>query len=183
MDGQGRVLAGAVCGSADFITTKLLPYQRNTGATLSPFNAWLVLKGLETLELRAVRQAENALEIARYLESRVPVLNHPGLPSHPQFELVQRQMRLAGSVFSFELDGGRAAAHAFLDALEMVDISNNIGDTKSLMTHPASTTHSSLTPEVRAEMGVTEGMLRISVGLEDPQDVIEDLERGLRAIS
>jgi cystathionine gamma-synthase/O-succinylhomoserine sulfhydrylase len=181
MDGQGRVLAGAVCGSADFITNKLLPYQRNTGATLSPFNAWLVLKGLETLELRAVRQAENALEIARYLESRVQVLNHPGLPSHPQFEIVQRQMRLAGSVFSFELDGGRKAAHAFLDALEMVDISNNIGDTKSLMTHPASTTHSSLTPEVRAEMGVTENMLRISVGLEDPEDVIEDLERGLKA--
>ena len=183
MDGQGRVLAGAVCGTADFINTKLLPYQRNTGATLSPFNAWLVLKGLETLELRAVKQAENALEIARYLENRVPVLNHPGLPSHPQFALVQRQMRLAGSVFSFELDGGRAAAHAFLNALEMIDISNNIGDTKSLMTHPASTTHSSLTPEVRAEMGVTEGMLRISVGLEDPRDVIEDLERGLRALS
>lgn len=181
MDGQGRVLAGAVCGSADFITNKLLPYQRNTGATLSPFNAWLVLKGMETLELRAVKQAENALEIARYLENRVPVLNHPGLPSHPQFELVQRQMRLAGSVFSFELDGGRAAAHAFLDALEMVDISNNIGDTKSLMTHPASTTHSSLTPEVRAEMGVTENMLRISVGLEDVADVIEDMDRGLSA--
>lgn len=181
MDGQGRVLAGAVCGSADFINTKLLPYQRNTGATLSPFNAWLVLKGMETLELRAVRQAENALEIARWLEGRVPVLNHPGLPSHPQFELVQRQMRLAGSVFSFELDGGRGAAHAFLDALEMVDISNNIGDTKSLMTHPASTTHSSLTAEVRADMGVTEGMLRISVGLEDVADVIEDLERGLKA--
>lgn len=183
MDGQGRVLAGAVCGTADFINTKLLPYQRNTGATLSPFNAWLVLKGLETLELRAVKQAENALEIARYLENRVPVLNHPGLPSHPQFALVQRQMRLAGSVFSFELEGGRAATHAFLNALEMVDISNNIGDTKSLMTHPASTTHSSLTPEVRADMGVTEGMLRISVGLEDPRDVIEDLERGLRALS
>ena len=155
MDGQGRVLAGAVCGTADFINNKLLPFQRNTGPTLSPFNAWIVLKGLETLELRAVKQAENALEVARFLESRVPVLNHPGLPSHPQYELVQRQMKLAGSVFSFELDGGRDAAHAFLDALEMVDISNNIGDTKSLMTHPSSTTHSSLTPEVRAGMGVT----------------------------
>lgn len=181
MDGQGRVLAGAVCGSADFINNKLLPFQRNTGPTLSPFNAWIVLKGLETLELRAVKQAENALAVARFLEGRVPVLNHPGLPSHPQYELVQRQMKLAGSVFSFELDGGREAAHAFLDALEMVDISNNIGDTKSLMTHPSSTTHSSLTPEIRAGMGVTEGMLRISVGLEDPQDVIEDLDRGLRA--
>lgn len=182
MDGQGRVLAGAVCGTEDFINNKLLPFQRNTGATLSPFNAWIVLKGLETLELRAVRQAENALEIARFLEGRVPVLNHPGLPSHPQYELVRRQMRMAGSVFSFEVDGGRQAAHAFLDALEMIDISNNIGDTKSLMTHPASTTHSSLTPEVRADMGVTEGMLRISIGLEDPQDVIDDLERGLKAI-
>jgi len=182
MDGQGRVLAGAVCGTADFINNTLLPYQRNTGPTLSPFNAWVVLKGLETLELRAVKQAQNALEVARFLESRVPVLNHPGLPNHPQYELVQRQMRMAGSVFSFEVDGGRQAAHALLDALEMIDISNNIGDTKSLMTHPASTTHSSLTPEVRAEMGLTEGMIRISVGLEDPLDVIEDLERGLKAI-
>jgi O-succinylhomoserine sulfhydrylase len=181
MDGQGRVLAGAVCGTADFINNKLLPFQRNTGPTLSPFNAWLVLKGLETLELRAFKQAENALEIGRYLEGRVPVLNHPGLPSHPQHELVKRQMKMAGSVFSFELDGGRQAAHAFLDALEMVDISNNIGDTKSLMTHPASTTHSSLAPEVRAEMGVTEGMLRISIGLEDVRDVMEDIDRGLRA--
>lgn len=181
MDGQGRVLAGAVCGTADFINNKLLPFQRNTGPTLSPFNAWLVLKGLETLELRAFKQAENALEIGRFLEGRVPVLNHPGLPSHPQHELVKRQMKMAGSVFSFELDGGRQAAHAFLDALEMIDISNNIGDTKSLMTHPASTTHSSLAPEVRAEMGVTEGMLRISIGLEDIQDSMEDLNRGLRA--
>jgi O-succinylhomoserine sulfhydrylase len=181
MDGQGRVLAGAVCGSAKFINEVLLPFQRNTGPTLSPFNAWVVLKGLETLELRAVKQAENALEVARFLEGRVPVLNHPGLPSHPQHEFVRRQMKLAGSVFSFELDGGRQAAHAFLDALQMIDISNNIGDTKSLMTHPASTTHSSLTPEVREEMGVGEGMLRISVGLEDPLDVIEDLERGLAA--
>lgn len=181
MDGQGRVLAGAVCGTADFINNKLLPYQRNTGPTLSPFNAWLVLKGMETLELRAFKQAENALEVGRFLEGRVPVLNHPGLPSHPQHELVKRQMKMAGSVFSFELDGGRRAAHAFLDALEMIDISNNIGDTKSLMTHPASTTHSSLQPEVRAEMGVTEGMLRISIGLEDVQDVMEDLDRGLRA--
>jgi O-succinylhomoserine sulfhydrylase len=181
MDGQGRVLAGAVCGTADFINNKLLPFQRNTGPTLSPFNAWLVLKGLETLELRAFKQAENALEIGRFLEGKVPLLNHPGLPSHPQHELVKRQMKMAGSVFSFELEGGRQAAHAFLNALEMIDISNNIGDTKSLMTHPASTTHSSLGAEVRAEMGVTEGMLRISVGLEDVQDVMEDLKRGLKA--
>ncbi len=182
MDGQGRVLAGAVCGSAEFINNTLLPFQRNTGPTLSPFNAWVVLKGLETLDLRAHRQADNALDVARFLEGRVPRLLHPGLPSHPQFALVQRQMVKAGSVFSFEVDGGRQAAHAVLDALEMIDISNNIGDTKSLMTHPASTTHSSLTPEVRADMGVSEGMLRISVGLEDPRDVIEDLDQALKQV-
>jgi cystathionine beta-lyase/cystathionine gamma-synthase len=182
MDGQGRVLAGAVCGTAEFINGTLLPYQRNTGPTLSPFNAWVVLKGLETLELRAVRQAKNALEVANFLEGRVPVLNHPGLPSHPQHELVKRQMRYAGSVFSFEIEGGRKAAHGLLDALELIDISNNIGDSKSLMTHPASTTHSSLTPEVRGQMGVSEGMLRISVGLEDPADLIEDLDAALKAV-
>ena len=180
MDGQGRVLAGAVCGSKDFIDTKLLPFQRNTGPVLSPFNAWVVLKGLETLDLRAHKQSENALEVGRFVEGRVPRILHPGLASHPQHELVRAQMAAAGSIFSFEIDGGRAAAHKVLDALALVDISNNIGDTKTLMTHPASTTHSSLTPEVRAQMGVTEGMLRISVGLEDPRDVIEDLDQALR---
>jgi cystathionine gamma-synthase/O-succinylhomoserine sulfhydrylase len=182
MDGQGRVLAGAVCGTAEFINGTLLPFQRNTGPTLSPFNAWIVLKGLETLELRAVRQAQNALEVAQFLQARVPVLNHPGLPSHPQHELVKRQMRYAGSVFSFEIEGGRTSAHALLDALELIDISNNIGDSKTLMTHPASTTHSSLTPEVRADMGVSEGMLRISVGLEDPADLMEDLDAALKVV-
>ncbi|MDD3799676.1 MAG: aminotransferase class I/II-fold pyridoxal phosphate-dependent enzyme [Novosphingobium sp.] len=180
MDGQGRVLAGAVCGDADFINNVLLPFQRNTGPTLSPFNAWVVLKGLETLELRAHRQSDNALEVGRFLEGRVPRILHPGLPSHPQYDLVQRQMIRPGSIFSFEIGGGRAEAHAILDALELVDISNNIGDAKSLMTHPATTTHSSLAPEVRAVMGVNDGMLRISVGLEDPQDVIEDLDQALR---
>ena len=182
MDGQGRVLAGAVCGTADFIETKLLPFQRNTGPVLSPFNAWVVLKGLETLELRAHRQAENALTVGKALEPRVPRILHPGLPSHPQHELVQRQMIAPGSIFSFEIDGGRKAAHAVLDALELIDISNNIGDTKTLMTHPASTTHSSLTPEVRADMGVSEGMLRISIGLEDPRDVIDDLDQALTRV-
>lgn len=180
MDGQGRVLAGAVCGSADFINNVLLPFQRNTGPTLSPFSAWVVLKGLETLDLRAHRQADNALEVGRFLEQRVPRILHPGLPSHPQYDLVQRQMIKAGSIFSFEVEGGRAAAHAILDALELIDISNNIGDAKTLMTHPASTTHSSLAPETRAAMGVSEGMLRISVGLEDPQDLIDDLDQALR---
>ena len=182
MDGQGRVLAGAVCGTAQWVNDKLLPFQRNTGPTLSPFNAWVVLKGLETLEMRAIRQAENALEVGRFLEGRVPRLLHPGLPSHPQHELVKRQMVMAGSVFAFEVDGGRKSAHALLDALELIDISNNIGDAKSLMTHPATTTHSSLTPETRASMGVSDGMLRISVGLEDPEDLIEDLDQALRSV-
>ena len=182
MDGQGRVLAGAVAGSADFINTYLLPYQRNTGNTLSPFNAWLVLKGLETLDLRANAQAASALKLGRYLEARLPRVLHPGLASHPQHDLVLRQMKAAGSVFSFEVDGGRAQAMAVLNALELIDISNNIGDTKSLMTHPASTTHSSLSPETRARMGVTEGMLRISVGLEDFDDLTDDLDRALRSV-
>ena len=178
MDGQGRVLAGAVCGSQAFITEKLLPFQRNTGPILSPFNAWVVLKGLETLDLRANRQADNALEVGRFLEGRVARVLHPGLPSHPQHELVRRQMSKAGSIFSFEVES-REQAHAILDALELIDISNNIGDAKSLMTHPSSTTHSSLSEEVRQAMGVTQGMLRISVGLEDPQDLIEDLDQAL----
>jgi len=181
MDGQGRVLAGAVCGSADWINNKLLPFQRNTGPTLAPFNAWVVLKGLETLDLRAHRQAENALVVGRFLEKRLPRVLHPGLDSHPQRDLVKRQMLAAGSVFSFEIDGGRAAAHGMLDALELIDISNNIGDAKTLMTHPATTTHSSLSPETRAQMGVSDDMLRISVGLEDPLDLIDDLDQALRS--
>ncbi len=179
MDGQGRVLAGAVAGSAEFITTVLLPFQRNTGPTLSPFAAWVVLKGLETLELRAFKQAENSLKVAHFLEGRLPRVLHPGLPSHPQHELAMNQMAEAGSIFAFEVDGGRERAHAVLDALELIDISNNIGDTKSLITHPSSTTHSSLTPQVREDMGVTENMLRISVGLEDPDDLIDDLDQAL----
>ena len=179
MDGQGRVLAGAVCGDADFINTVLLPFQRNTGPTLSPFNAWVVLKGLETLDLRANRQAENALTVARFLEKRVPRILHPGLECHPQHELVKSQMKAAGSTFSFEIEGGRKAAHGVLNALELIDISNNIGDSKTLMTHPSSTTHSSLSAQVREGMGVTEGMLRISVGLEDPDDLIADLDQAL----
>ncbi|MBW8784904.1 MAG: aminotransferase class I/II-fold pyridoxal phosphate-dependent enzyme [Novosphingobium sp.] len=182
MDGQGRVLAGAVCGTNEFVTTKLLPFQRNTGPTLSPFSAWVVLKGLETLDLRAHKQSETALEVARFLEARVPRMLYPGLESHPQFALAQKQMAAPGCIFSFVLDGGRAQAHAFLDALELIDISNNIGDTRSLMCHPASTTHSSVAPEAREAMGVAEGMLRMSAGLEDPEDLIDDLDRALRAV-
>ncbi|WP_137864802.1 MULTISPECIES: aminotransferase class I/II-fold pyridoxal phosphate-dependent enzyme [unclassified Sphingomonas] len=181
MDGQGRVLAGAVAGSAAFINDVLLPFTRNTGPTLSPFNAWVVLKGLETLDLRIRRQSENALKVGSFLEQRVPRINFPALPSHPQHNLFNRQMDAAGPIFSFEVDGGRTQAHALLDALELVDISNNIGDSRSLMTHPASTTHSSVAEEKRLEMGVTEGMLRLNVGLEDSEDVIADLDQALRA--
>ena len=180
MDGQGRVLAGAVCSSAQFMEDKLLPFQRNTGPNCAPFNAWVVMKGLETLDLRIMRQSDNALKVGRFLEGRVPRMLHPGLPSHPQHNLAMAQMKACGPIFSFEV-ADRAQAHALLDALELVDISNNIGDSRSLMTHPASTTHHGVGPETRAEMGVTEGMLRLNVGLEDPDDVIDDLGRALTA--
>jgi cystathionine beta-lyase/cystathionine gamma-synthase len=179
MDGQGRVLAGAVCASREWIDNVLLPFQRNTGPNLSPFNAWVVLKGLETLSLRAHRQSENALKVGRFVERRVPVMLHPGLPSHPQHNLAKSQMDAAGPIFSFVLDGGRAQAHALLDALELIDISNNIGDAKSLACHPASTTHANMGAEAREEMGVSEGMLRLNIGLEDPDDLIEDLDQAL----
>ncbi len=178
MDGQGRVLAGAVCGSAAFIDEVLLPFQRNTGPVCAPFNAWVVLKGLETLELRAHRQSENALAVARAIEGRVARMLHPFLDSHPNCALARSQMVAAGPIFSFVLEN-RAQAHAVLDALELVDISNNIGDSKSLMCHPASTTHSNMGEEERAAMGVAEGMLRINVGLEAAEDVIDDVEQAL----
>jgi O-succinylhomoserine sulfhydrylase len=182
MDGQGRVLAGAVCGSEEFIENTLLSFTRNTGPTLSPFNAWVVLKGLETLDLRARRQSENALKVGRFLEQRVPRVLHPGLPSHPQHNLAMKQMEATGPIFAFEVDGGRKQAHGLLDALELIDISNNIGDSRSLMTHPSSTTHAGVSEETRLAMGVTEGMLRLNVGLEDPQDVIDDLDLALTAV-
>lgn len=174
MDGQGRVLAGAVCGTEQFINEVLLPFQRNTGPNLSPFNAWVVLKGLETLDLRARRQSENALEVGRFVESRAPRIMHPGLPSHPRHEMALRQMAMTGPIFAFDVET-REKAFALLDALELVDISNNIGDARSLLCHPASTTHANMGEDARQEMGIGQGMLRINVGLEDPLDVIEDL--------
>lgn len=180
MDGQGRVLAGAVCGSQQWIDEVLLPFQRNTGPNLSPFNAWVVLKGLETLDMRARRQSDNALELGRFIENRVPKMLHPGLPSHPRHDLAMRQMVAAGPIFAFDV-GNRETAFALLDALELIDISNNIGDSRSLMCHAASTTHAGMTPEAREEMGVTEGLLRINVGLEDVEDLKEDLDRALKA--
>lgn len=179
MDGQGRVLAGAVCGSDEFINEKLLPFQRNTGPNCAPFNAWVVLKGLETLDLRIRKQSESAMKVASFVESRGVRTLYPGLASHPQHELAARQMDAFGPIFSLVVPGERAQAHALLDALELIDISNNIGDSRSLMCHPASSTHHGVGPETRADMGVGEGMLRLNVGLEDPDDLIEDLDQAM----
>ncbi|MEO9635146.1 MAG: aminotransferase class I/II-fold pyridoxal phosphate-dependent enzyme [Parasphingorhabdus sp.] len=182
MDGQGRVLAGAVCGTEEFIEDTLLSFIRNTGPTLSAFNAWVVLKGLETLDLRIRRQSENALEVGKFLEQRVEKILHPGLPSHPQHNLAMSQMEAAGPIFSLYVGGGRARAHGLLNALNLIDISNNIGDSRSLMCHPSSTTHHGLGEEARLEVGITEDMLRINVGLEDPIDLIKDLDQALSSV-
>lgn len=184
MDGQGRVLAGAICGSEEWINETLLPFQRNTGPNLSPFNAWVVHKGLETLDMRARRHSENAIALGKFMEPRIQgaggCMLHPGLPSHPRHELALDQMDATGAIFAFDV-GTRTRAFALLDALELIDISNNIGDARSLMCHPASTTHAGLEEEARVDMGVTEGLLRINVGLEDIADVIEDMDRALGA--
>ena len=184
MDGQGRVLAGAVCGSEEWIEDVLLPFQRNTGPNCAPFNAWVVLKGLETLDLRAHRQSENAVKLGKFLEPRLDKAGgrmlHPGLPSHPRHDLAMVQMDATGPIFAFDV-GTRARAFAVLDALKLVDISNNIGDARSLMCHPASTTHAGLDEDARTSMGVTEGLLRINVGLEDIADVTEDMDAALAA--
>ena len=184
MDGQGRVLAGAICGSQQWIDEVLMPFQRNTGPTISPFNAWVVHKGLETLGLRAHHQSRSAVALGEFIEPRVMKaggeMRHPGLPSHPRHALANDQMDATGPIFAFDV-GSRAKAFAVLDALELIDISNNIGDARSLMCHPASTTHAGLTEEARADMGVTEGLLRINVGLEDIEDLREDIDRALTA--
>ncbi len=180
MDGQGRVLAGAVVGSEQWINDTYLAFARHTGPNLSPFNAWVVLKSLETLDLRVRQQCANALKVAQFLDGRVPRLVYPGLASHPQHALAKAQMKAGGTIIAMHLDGGRPQAQALLDALSIIDISNNLGDSRSLMTHPASTTHASVSPDVRAEMGITEGMLRLSIGLEDADDLIDDLDQACK---
>ncbi len=183
MDGQGRVLAGAICASEEWITEMLMPFQRNTGPTLSAFNAWVVMKGLETLDLRARRQSESAVALGQFMEPRIAQVGHmlhPGLPSHPRHELAQAQMDATGPIFAFDV-GTRSRAFAMLDALELIDISNNIGDAKSLMCHPASSTHAGMSEDARAEMGVTEGLVRINIGLEDIADLTEDLDQAMAA--
>jgi O-succinylhomoserine sulfhydrylase len=184
MDGQGRVLAGAICASQAWIDEVLMPFQRNTGPILSAFNAWVVHKGLETLSLRAHQQSRNAVMLGEFLEPRIAAsgghLLHPGLPSHPRHDLAMAQMDATGPIFAFDV-GNRARAFAILDALELIDISNNIGDARSLMCHPASTTHANMGDEARAEMGVTEGLIRINVGLEDIADIVEDMDQAFSA--
>ena len=184
MDGQGRVLAGAICGSEEWITETLMPFQRNTGPTIAAFNAWVVHKGLETLSLRAHKQSENAVALGQSMEARIEKAGghmlHPGLPSHPRHNLALAQMDATGPIFAFDV-GSRERAFQLLDALQLIDISNNIGDARSLLCHPASTTHAGMSEEGRAEMGVTEGLLRINVGLEDIADLTEDMDQALAA--
>ena len=184
MDGQGRVLAGAICSSKQWIDEVLMPFQRNTGPALSAFNAWVVLKGLETLDLRAHRQSANAGALGRFMEERIEAADgqmlHPGLSSHPRHKLAMQQMDATGPIFAFDV-GTRERAFALLDALELIDISNNIGDAKTLMCHPASTTHANMGDEARGEMGVTDGLIRINVGLEDIADLTDDMDRALAA--
>ncbi|MEM6266930.1 MAG: aminotransferase class I/II-fold pyridoxal phosphate-dependent enzyme [Pseudomonadota bacterium] len=184
MDGQGRVLAGAICASEEWIAEMLMPFQRNTGPALSPFSAWVVHKGLETLDLRARRQSDAAVALGELIEPRVVAgggeMLHPGLPSHPRHNLALAQMEATGPIFAFDV-GTRECAFALLDALQLIDISNNIGDAKSLMCHPASSTHANIGEEARAEMGVTEGLLRINVGLEDLADLSQDIDQALSA--
>jgi O-succinylhomoserine sulfhydrylase len=158
-------------------------FLRTAGPTLSPFNAWVVLKGLETLELRMIAQSAAALELARWLETRKEVSRvfYPGLPSHPQHELARRQQRAAGAVLSFEVKGGRAAAWRVIDSTRLVSVTANLGDVKTTIVHPASTTHGRISPEARAAAGITEGLIRVAVGLEAVSDLQADLERGLEA--
>jgi O-succinylhomoserine sulfhydrylase len=184
-DGQGRTLGGMVLGSAERITNDVLPWLRHTGPTLSPFNAWVVLKGLETLPLRRDRMTASALDLAGWLEQQAPVtrVSYPYLPSHPQHELATRQMTGGGSVITFELAGGTTAAFAFLDAMRLIDISNNFADAKSMAVHPATTTHHKVGQQARAAMGITDGAIRLSIGLEDIEDLRADLEHALAQLS
>jgi O-succinylhomoserine sulfhydrylase len=177
IDGQGRTLGGAILSTAEFRQETLLGFVRHTGPSLSPFNAWVMLKGLETLDLRLERMCRQAARLAAVLEAHPLVTRvlYPELPSHPQHDLAMAQMKAGGSVVSFDVEGGKDTAFTVLDSVEVFDISNNLGDTKSLITHPATTTHRAMGEEGRARIGVTDGLIRISAGLEDIDDLSEDL--------
>ncbi|WP_194688241.1 MULTISPECIES: O-succinylhomoserine sulfhydrylase [unclassified Gluconobacter] len=185
IDGQGRVLGGAVLGSSKWITETLQPFTRNTGNALSPFNAWVLLKGLETLQLRTDAMARNAAAIADALAELPGIVQvrYPGRADHPQHELAKTQMNNGGSMVAFVVDKGREGAFAFMNAFKIIAISNNLGDARSLATHPATTTHMRVSAEERARLGITDGAIRLSVGLEDPADLIDDLKRGAAAVA
>lgn len=177
MDGQGRTLGGAVLGSADYIQNTLTPFHRHTGPALSPFNAWVILKGLETLPLRMQQHSKNAHTLAAMLETHPKIARvlYPALASHPQHALYQKQMSGGSNLIALDIEGGKTAAFAFMNALKIIDISNNLGDAKSLITHPASTTHSNLSADERTKIGINDGMLRLSVGLESIEDLSADI--------
>jgi len=182
IDGQGRCLGGVILASQKFIDTHVQTLIRQTGPSLSPFNAWVLLKGLETLAVRVQRQTDTAATVAVALAEhpKVTRLIYPGRPDHPQAALVRAQMRAGSTLVTFEVAGGKAAAFRFQDALNLVRISNNLGDAKSLITHPATTTHQRLTPAARAELGISDGLLRLSCGLEHPDDIVEDVLTALK---
>jgi O-succinylhomoserine sulfhydrylase len=181
LDGQGRVIAGAIAGSKKLVGDPMTVFLRNAGPTLSPFNAWVVLKGLETLEIRMLAQSAAALELARWLEKhpKVARVHYPGLESHPQHALAKRQQRAAGAVLSFEVKGGREGAWRVIDSTKLVSITANLGDVKTTIIHPATTTHGRISPEARAAAGISDGLIRVAVGLEAVSDLQDDLERGL----
>ena len=183
LDGQGRVIAGAIAGPKALVADPMIPFLRTAGPSISPFNAWVILKGLETLQLRMHAQSAAALELANWLEShpRVARVYYPGLRSHPQHELAKRQQRGFGSVVSFEVKGGRAAAWRVIDAARLMSVTANLGDVKTTIIHPASTTHGRISQQARDAAGISDGLVRIAVGLEAVVDLKEDLERGLEA--
>ncbi len=184
IDGQGRCLGGVVLGSREFIRKTLEPYLKHTGGALSPFNAWVMLKGLETLDLRCRAQAETAIDIATALEGhgRLEKVIHPFLASHPQHDVARRQMAMGGTVLSLIVKGGKDGAFRFLDGLRIIKISNNLGDAKSLVTHPATTTHQRLSPEQRAALDISDGLVRLSIGLEDGADLRDDITAALAQV-
>lgn len=185
IDGQGRTLGGAILGSESYITERVQPFIRHAGPALSPFNAWVLVKSLETLTLRVDAEARSAATLAEHLEAAEGVERvwYPHLDSHPHVDLARRQMSAGGTVVTFAIRGGKDAAFGFVNALRVIDISNNLGDAKSLVTHPASTTHRRLDPDVRADMGITDGVVRISVGLESIGDLIDDVDSALAAVT
>ncbi|MBR9841307.1 MAG: O-succinylhomoserine sulfhydrylase [Rhodobacteraceae bacterium] len=185
IDGQGRALGGVILGSRDFIRGTVEPYLKHTGAAMSPFTAWIMLKGLETMDLRVRAQASSARAIAEAVSAhpKVTAVSYPGLLTHPQYDLAQRQLGGAGgTMVSFVIEGGKEAAFAFCNALEIVLISNNLGDAKSIATHPATTTHQRLKPEQRASLGISDGMIRLSVGIEATEDLVADILGALSAV-